>query len=106
MAGKMAPLTYADYLADPWKWTQCFWQPPGWDWVDPLKDAKAAIELHKMNMLSLKDHYGSKGKNWEREVAQIAIERERLKEIGLEYIQAKGLSERDVGVEEREETVD
>lgn len=103
MAGRMAPLTYADYLADPWKWTQCFWQPPGWDWVDPLNDAKAAIELYKMNMLSLKDHYGSKGKNWEREVAQIALERDRLKEIGLEYMQSKGLSERVVGVETEEQ---
>jgi capsid protein len=80
----MAPLTYADYIIDPWKWSQCFWQPPGWDWVDPTKDANASIDLYKNNMTTLKEHYGSKGKNWRAELRQIAEEKAAMKDLGLQ----------------------
>jgi len=85
LSGKMAPFTYADYLADPWKYNQCYWQPPGWDWVDPLKDAKAAIELNNNNMLSLEDHYGEKGKRWDVELEKIAREKKKVKELEEKY---------------------
>jgi lambda family phage portal protein len=84
LSGKMAPLTYADYIIDPWKWSQCFWQPPGWDWVDPTKDANASIDLYKNNMTTLKEHYGSKGKNWRAELRQIAEEKAAMKDLGLQ----------------------
>ena len=85
LTGKMAPLTFSDYLSDPWKYQDVFWQPPGWDWVDPLKDAKAAIELNKANMLSLKEHYANKGKNYKAELKQIAIEREYMKQLEADH---------------------
>lgn len=85
LSGKMTPFTTADYKADPWKWQQVYWQHPGWDWVDPAKDSKAAIDLNNNNMLTLKEHYGSKGKNYTEELRQIAIEKKRIKELEEEY---------------------
>lgn len=84
-SGKLAPLTVMDYNRDSWRWTQAFWQPPGWDWVDPLKDAKAAIELNKAKMLTLKEHYGSRGKNWRAELRQLAEEQKYIEEIEATY---------------------
>ena len=36
-AGRMSSPNRGDYLG-------CTWLPPKWDWVDPLKDARAEIE--------------------------------------------------------------
>jgi capsid protein len=81
----MSPLGLSDYQADPWRFNQCYWQPPGWDWVDPLKDANAAIELRKNNMLTLKDYYSSGGQNYKAELRQIAKEKAYLAELETEY---------------------
>jgi len=81
LSGKMAPYTFNDYLADPWMFQECHWMPPGFDWVDPYKDARAEIELRKNNMLTLKEHYANKGKNWEAELEQIAVEKSRIKAL-------------------------
>ena len=85
LSGKMSPLGISDYQADPWRFNQCYWQSPGWDWVDPLKDANAAIELRKNNMLSLKDYYSSGGQNYKAELRQIAKEKAYLAELETEY---------------------
>ena len=37
-------LTIPDYQAKRRACLACAWLPPKWDWVDPLKDAKAEIE--------------------------------------------------------------
>jgi lambda family phage portal protein len=84
-AGHMAPLTITDYRRDPWRWSQCHWQPPGWAWVDPAKDARAAIELRKNNMLTLAEHYGAQGKNWRSELAQIAVEKIYIADLEREH---------------------
>lgn len=34
--------TLSEYIESPEEWTRCTWRAPGWDWVDPLKDVKAA----------------------------------------------------------------
>lgn len=83
LSGKMAPLSYADYLADPWTFNQCHWQMPGWDWVDPTKDAKATIDLYANKMTTLSDHYSSRGKDWRSELRQIATEQEFMDGLGL-----------------------
>ncbi|MBS0289281.1 MAG: phage portal protein [Proteobacteria bacterium] len=36
-------LDIPDYLGNPRKYHRITWQPPGWDWVDPLKDVQAEI---------------------------------------------------------------
>jgi lambda family phage portal protein len=84
-SGKMAPLTFSDYERDMWMWSQCKWQPPGWDWVDPSKDARAAIDLMSNGMMTLAQHYGEKGKNWQDEVEQAFKEKARIKELQEKY---------------------
>ena len=80
-SGKLAPLTLTDYKADPWKWNQSHWQTTGWEWVDPLKDASAAILLNNNGMLSLKDIYGGRGKNYKAELNQIAEEQKYIVDL-------------------------
>ncbi len=51
-----------------------YWIPPGWKWVDPVKEAAgAALEL-KMGTETLRDICAAKGKDWEEQL------RERLRE--------------------------
>jgi lambda family phage portal protein len=84
-SGKMAPLTLADYNKDSWRWSQAYWQPPGWDWVDPLKDAQAAIKLHGANMMTLQEHYANRGQNYRSQLRQIAEEKVYLRQLENEY---------------------
>lgn len=80
-SGKMAPLSLTDYNRDQWKYQEAHWQAPGWDWVDPLKDAKAAVELRQNGMQSLQEYYGSRGMNWREEINQIAQELVYMKQL-------------------------
>jgi len=85
VTGNMAPLTLTTYKQDPWKWQQCYWQRPGWDWVDPLRDAEAAIELRKNNLLTLEEYWGNKGLGWKTQMRQIAKEKAAVKALEEEF---------------------
>jgi lambda family phage portal protein len=82
--GKIPGKTLADFNADPWKYTQCHWQTPGWEWVDPMKDAQAAVLMLQNHMTTLKDVYGKLGKNWEAEVKQGLMERKMIQDLKAE----------------------
>ena len=81
--GKVPGVSLFNYSAEPWRFNDCFWTPPRWDWVDPLKDAQAAQLLVENNMMSLKDYYGSQGKNYIEEIRQIAEEKKMLLKYGI-----------------------
>jgi capsid protein len=51
--------------------------------VDPTKDATASIDLFNNNMTTLKDIYGTRGKNWRSEIRQRAAEKKELDSLGL-----------------------
>ncbi len=59
------------------------WQNPGWPWIDPQKDSKAAqIEL-KMKTKSRAKIAAERGDDWHEEVEALADEEETLKSMGL-----------------------
>jgi len=63
------------------------WITPGWQWIDPLKDAQAVqIEL-QMNATTLRDVAAAKGRDWEELLEQRLLEEQRemqrRKELGL-----------------------
>lgn len=67
-----------DYLA-------CAWLPPKWDWVDPLKDARAEIEQIDAGLKSRTQALAERGYDAEQVDAEIASDREREKALGLTF---------------------
>jgi lambda family phage portal protein len=70
-----------DYLA-------CSWLPPKWDWVDPLKDARAEIEQIDAGLKSRTQALAERGFDAEQVDAEIAADRERERSLGLVFSSA------------------
>ena len=68
----------ADYLA-------CSWLPPRWDWVDPMKDAKAEIEQIHAGLKSRTQALAERGYDAEQVDAEIAADRAREQRLGLTF---------------------
>ena len=65
-------------------WTNASWITPGWEWVDPLKEAKAAEVGLKNGIVTHSDLYSAQGKDWEECFEQRKREQDKIKELGLE----------------------
>ncbi|HUU31492.1 MAG TPA: phage portal protein, partial [Phycisphaerae bacterium] len=60
------------------------WIPPGWQWVDPEKEAAAAeIEL-RLGITTLQDICAGRGKDWEEQMEQRLRERARERDLRAE----------------------
>ena len=59
------------------------WIPPGWKWVDPLKEAKATEVELAIGTTTLQTVCAAKGLDWEELAEQRAIEQKKLEELGL-----------------------
>ena len=69
---------YSTVSQTPVSW---FWNAP--EYLDRLHEAQADIQLLNAGLLSLRDYYSRRGKDWEAELKQIAIERKMLKDLGI-----------------------
>jgi len=67
-------------------WTGASWIAPGWEWVDPLKEAQAAEVGLKNGIVTFSDIYAQEGKDWEESLEQRKREQDKIKELGLEGI--------------------
>jgi lambda family phage portal protein len=76
-------LPAAGFDRDPSAFLACDWLPPKWDWVDPLKDARAEIEQIKAGLKSRSQSIAERGYDAEDVDAAIAADREREKRLGL-----------------------
>lgn len=65
-------------------WTSASWIAPGWEWVDPLKEAQAAEVGLRNGIVTYSDLYAQEGKDWEESFEQRKREQEKLKSLGLE----------------------
>ena len=72
------------------------WQPRGWEWVDPLKDAKANLEELKMGTKSRADILADKGKDIEEVFDQLREENELAKSVGIDINAVDFIEEIDV----------
>jgi len=59
------------------------WQPRGWDWVDPLKDSKAARESVQGRIKSRSHYIRLNGDDPDEVFEEIAAEEQHLRELGL-----------------------
>ena len=65
------------------KWTAASWQPPGWEWVDPQKEAKASEIALASSLTTLKDELGKRGKDLRETLEQKAREKQMMDELDL-----------------------
>lgn len=64
-------------------WSGATWIAPGWEWVDPLKEAKAAEVGLKNGIITHSDLYSAQGKDWEESFEQRKRELDKMNELGL-----------------------
>lgn len=82
LAGKL-PDAPKDFMANRQKYLKHEFIGQGLPWIDPLKEAQANQIMLATGQTTLKDIYAKKGKDWEEEINQLAIEVEKTKELGL-----------------------
>lgn len=63
------------------EWTRARWISEGWEWVDPEKEANAAVLARDNNFSTLEDICASRGNDWEEVVEQKAKELQKIKEL-------------------------
>lgn len=82
ITGKL-PIPLRDYLADPRKYTAHRWIAPGWDWIDPLKEAKADESALNNNLDTLENMLAARGLDYKEVLMQRKKEKELIQEYGL-----------------------
>jgi lambda family phage portal protein len=70
---------------DPAPFLAVEWLPPKWDWVDPLKDARAEIEQIRAGLKSRSQSIAERGYDIEEVDAAIAADRAREQRLGLSF---------------------
>ena len=78
-------LDLSGYEANRRVYQACAWLPPKWDWVDPLKDAKAEIEQIAAGLKSRTQALAERGYDAEQVDAEIAADQARERTLGLSF---------------------
>lgn len=76
-------LKIPDYFHDPIKYHRIQWQPPGWDWVDPLKDVQSEILAMEHNLKARQDIIAKYGMDAEEVDRKISHDHLRVKNLQL-----------------------
>ena len=66
-------------------WCRARWIAPGWQWVDPVKEAKSSEMAIDIGISTLADEAASQGKDWEEVLEQRAREAVKVKELEEKY---------------------
>lgn len=78
-------LKLPDYDSRRREYLGCGWLPPKWDWVDPLKDARAEIEQIDAGLKSRTQALAERGYDAEQVDAEIATDKAREQSLGLTF---------------------
>ena len=71
------------YVQDPGRYQRVRWQTPGWEWVDPLKDSRAAELELKLGIISRRDLAWQRGRDLDQILTQLADEKVTMTDLGL-----------------------
>lgn len=85
MAVLSGALPARDFERDPAPYLAAEWLPPKWDWVDPLKDARAEIEQIRAGLKSRSQSIAERGYDVEEVDSAIATDRAREARLGLTF---------------------
>lgn len=91
-----------DFNGNRERYVQARWVVPGWQWVDPLKEVRAAGEAMGLGVSTLEEVCGQKGRDWQETLRQRAREVEYARSLGLNLATGKnkGGEEEEPGPEE------
>lgn len=64
-------------------YSRCRWIGPGKGWVDPVKEAQAALLRIDAGVSTLEDECAEQGKDWREVLEQLAVERAERERLGL-----------------------
>ena len=84
-AGMAGAIALPDYEQQRRVYLGCSWLPPKWDWVDPLKDARAEIEQIEAGLKSRTQALAERGYDADQVDAEIAADRARERQLGLSF---------------------
>jgi lambda family phage portal protein len=79
------PAGAPDFIEERAAYSACLWMGPPRGWIDPVKEAQAAVLRMDAGLSTLEQECAEQGLDWEDQLAQRAIERARFKELGLPY---------------------
>ena len=88
MAVLSGAVTLRGYEVKRFEYLSCDWLPPKWDWVDPLKDARAEIELINAGLKSRTQAITERGYDPAQVDAEIAADRQREAKLGITFTPA------------------
>ncbi len=75
----------SDYFEDPTPYEECIWVPPGWQWIDPLKENQAAQADVRAGFTSRSRVVRERGEDPSVIDAEQAEERARAARLGITY---------------------
>lgn len=78
------PITASELLGEYPTVTKHYWQRPGWEWVDPEKEAKASQLAIQSNLSTLADELGQRGRDLNTTLKQRAKEQQMIADMGLQ----------------------
>jgi len=104
MRGRIPHLSMKQFIDKLYLWTAAKWIAPGWEWVDPVKDATATKIGLENKIMTHADVYASRGEDWEEGFEQIAVEQERKKELGIDSGQPR--EENNAGSKNNNDVID
>lgn len=70
-----------DFYKNVSAWTRAAWIAPGWEWVDPLKEAEASRLAVDMGLSTLTAEAAGKGRDWDEVIGQRARECIKIKDL-------------------------
>ena len=73
------------YATDRRAYLACDWLPTKWDWIDPAKDAAAEILQIEAGLKSRTQAIAERGYDAEQVDREIAAERKREADLGLDF---------------------
>lgn len=82
LKGKLPAKTFYENKTD---WCRVNWIAPGWQWVDPVKEAKSSEMAIDIGISTLADETASQGRDWEEVLEQRAREAAKVKELEEKY---------------------
>lgn len=82
LAGKL-PFGAEQLIGEYDRYTQHHCQCPGWEWVDPVKEAQSSQLALQANLTTLADELGQRGRDLVDTLRQRAREKAMMEELGL-----------------------
>ena len=78
-------LPVLDFYSNRAAYVRSRWIAPGWQWVDPNNEVKAAIDGVNNNISTLAEETATQGQDWEDTLEQRARELKKIKELEEKY---------------------